>query len=110
MKFLVITVRSSLCILTLILLSNTTPFSDLLDVLKRARVPALMVTTLALMYRYLFVLKDQSARMKSLARAGRLPRATANLDDPGNRARPTLRPLGRTSRTDLRGDVRAGWK
>lgn len=70
MKFGVVVTRSSLCILTLLLLSNTTPFSDLLDVLKRARVPGLMITTLALMYRYLFVLKEESARMRS-ARACR---------------------------------------
>jgi cobalt/nickel transport system permease protein len=69
-KFLVVATRSTLCILTLVLLSNTTPFSDLLEVLKRARVPSLMVTTIALMYRYLFVLKDESARMQA-ARAGR---------------------------------------
>jgi cobalt/nickel transport system permease protein len=56
--------------LTLLLLSNTTPFSDLLDVLKRARVPSLMVTTIALMYRYLFVLKDEAARMQA-ARSSR---------------------------------------
>jgi cobalt/nickel transport system permease protein len=69
-KFLVVASRSTLCILTLVLLSNTTPFSDLLDVLKRARVPSLMVTTIALMYRYLFVLKDESARMQA-ARSSR---------------------------------------
>jgi len=69
-KFLIVTTRSTLCIATLILLSNTTAFSDVLDVLKRARVPRLMITTIALMYRYLFVLKDESARMRS-ARACR---------------------------------------
>jgi cobalt/nickel transport system permease protein len=69
-KFLIVASRSTLCILTLVLLSNTTPFSDLLDVLKRARVPSLMVTTIALMYRYLFVLKDESARMQA-ARSSR---------------------------------------
>ena len=70
LKFLAVAARSSLCIFTLVLLANTTPFSELLEVLRRARVPGIMITTLALMYRYLYVLKDESARMR-LARASR---------------------------------------
>ena len=62
--------RCTLCLLAMVLLANTTPFADLLRVLKRFRVPALMVTTLALMYRYLFVLADEAQRMKR-ARASR---------------------------------------
>ncbi|HUJ09824.1 MAG TPA: cobalt ECF transporter T component CbiQ [Verrucomicrobiae bacterium] len=62
--------KSTLCLLTMILLSNTTPFSEILRVLRRARVPALLITTLALMYRYLFVLVDEAERMKR-ARASR---------------------------------------
>jgi cobalt/nickel transport system permease protein len=61
---LVILIRSTLCLMTLILLSNTTPFSELLRVLKRIRVPGLFVTVLALMYRYLFVLIDEAERMQ----------------------------------------------
>ena len=52
----------------MVLLSNTTPFSELLRVLKAARVPALLVTTLSLMYRYLFVLVDESAADEAGAR------------------------------------------
>ena len=48
----------------MVLLANTTPFAELLRVLKAARVPALLVTTLSLMYRYLFVLLDESQRMR----------------------------------------------
>jgi cobalt/nickel transport system permease protein len=62
--------KTTLCLLTMILLSNTTPFSALLDVLRRARVPAILVSTLALMYRYLFVLADEVQRMRR-ARASR---------------------------------------
>ena len=62
--FAAIAVRSTLCLFTMVLLSNTTPFSELLNVLKRVRVPALLVTTLALMYRYLFVLVDEAERMQ----------------------------------------------
>lgn len=62
--FAVLVARCTLCLLTMVLLSNTTPFSDLLRVLKRLHVPALLVTTLSLMYRYLFVLVDEAQRMK----------------------------------------------
>jgi len=48
----------------MILLANTTPFSELLGVLRRIHFPALMITTLALMYRYLFVLVDETERMQ----------------------------------------------
>ena len=46
-----ILVKSSLCLLTMVLLANTTPFAELLRVLRRVRIPALLVTTLALLYR-----------------------------------------------------------
>jgi cobalt/nickel transport system permease protein len=61
--FAALVVKSTLCLLTMILLANSTPFSDILDVLKRWRFPALLVTTLALMYRYLFLLIDEAERM-----------------------------------------------
>jgi cobalt/nickel transport system permease protein len=62
--FVTIVIRSTLCLFTMVLLSSTTPFAELLRVLKRVRVPALLVTTLALMYRYLFVLVDEAERMQ----------------------------------------------
>jgi cobalt/nickel transport system permease protein len=65
-----IVVKSALCVVTMLLLANTTPFAELLRVLRRSRVPALLVTTLALMYRYLFVLADEAERMQR-ARAAR---------------------------------------
>jgi cobalt/nickel transport system permease protein len=68
--FAAIMVKSTICLLTMILLSNTTPFSELLGVLRWARFPALIITTLALMYRYLSVLLDETDRM-SRARASR---------------------------------------
>jgi cobalt/nickel transport system permease protein len=58
-----ILVKSNLCLLTMVLLSNTTPFAGILDVLRSLRVPPLLVTVLALMYRYVFLLIDQSERM-----------------------------------------------
>ena len=68
--WLAVAVKSGLCLLTVMLVSNTTPFSRILRVLKSVRVPALLITTIALMHRYLFVLVDESERMRR-ARAGR---------------------------------------
>jgi len=58
------------------LLANTTPFTDLLGVLRRLRVPTLLITTIALMYRYLYIVVDEATRMRRARRArtfSRLP-------------------------------------
>ncbi len=68
--FAALVVKSTLCLMTMVLLANSTPFSDILDVLKRWGFPALLITTLALMYRYLFLLIDEAERM-SRARTSR---------------------------------------
>ncbi len=65
-----IVLRSTLCLATMLLLGATTPFDALLGVLARLRVPALLVTTLALLQRYLSVLVDEGQRMRR-ARASR---------------------------------------
>jgi cobalt/nickel transport system permease protein len=62
--------KSTLCLFTIVLFSNTTPFAKLLEALRKWRVPALLITLLALMYRYLFVLIDEMERMQR-ARASR---------------------------------------
>jgi cobalt/nickel transport system permease protein len=63
-KFLILISRSTTCLTVMILLSCTTPFAEILEVLRRLRVPSLFVTTLALMYRYLFVMADESERLR----------------------------------------------
>lgn len=68
--FAILAVRCSLCVVTMLLLANTTPLSELLGALRRVRAPSLLLVTLALMYRYQFVLVDEAARMKR-ARASR---------------------------------------
>ena len=68
--FAVVLFKANLCLLTTLLLSSTTPFTELLRVLQRLRVPWLFVTTLTLMHRYLFVLAEESERMRR-ARASR---------------------------------------
>ncbi len=62
--------KTNLCLFTTVLLSVTTPFTDLLRVLSKLPVPWIFVTTLTLMHRYLFVLADESERMRR-ARASR---------------------------------------
>ncbi|MCG3148368.1 MAG: Energy-coupling factor transporter transmembrane protein EcfT [Verrucomicrobiae bacterium] len=74
-KFTTLVCRSTLCVFTMILLANTTPFSRLLHVVQQLRVPAIFVTTLALLYRYLFVLVDEAERMQR-ARQARTYRRT----------------------------------
>jgi cobalt/nickel transport system permease protein len=61
--FTAMLLRSTLCLFALVLLAGTTRFTDILHVLWRIRFPALLVTTLALMYRYLFLLTDETSRM-----------------------------------------------
>ena len=56
--------RGTLALLSMVLLANTTPFPDLLKLIRRLRVPALLITTLFLMHRYLFVLADEAHRMR----------------------------------------------
>jgi cobalt/nickel transport system permease protein len=68
--FLAAIIKSNLCVFTMLLLTWTTPFHDLLRELRRVRFPSVMLTTLALMYRYLPVLAEESRRMQR-ARASR---------------------------------------
>ena len=68
--FAVVMFKANLCLLTTVMLANTTPFTELVRVLQRLRVPWLFVTTLTLMHRYLFVLADELERMRR-ARASR---------------------------------------
>ena len=62
--------KANLCLLVTLLLSQTTPATEMLRVLQRLRVPWLFLTTLTLMHRYLFVLADEAERMRR-ARASR---------------------------------------
>jgi cobalt/nickel transport system permease protein len=73
-----ILVRSTLCLATMVLLTSTTPFADLLRALQALRVPDLLVTVLALMYRYLFVLVDEAERMQRARRSRTFTRRRAH--------------------------------
>ena len=56
--------KAWLCIFSLILLSATTNFTDLLRGLKQLRMPGVIVLILSFMYRYIFVLTDEVMRMR----------------------------------------------
>ncbi|HLH56583.1 MAG TPA: CbiQ family ECF transporter T component [Verrucomicrobiae bacterium] len=68
--FLSALLKSNLCVLTLLLLTWTTPFENVLQEFRRWHFPTVMLSTLALMYRYLPVLGEETRRM-SRARASR---------------------------------------
>jgi cobalt/nickel transport system permease protein len=57
-------IKAWLSMLSLILLSSTTKFSELLNGLEQLRMPKVMVMILSFMYRYIFVLVDEVIRMK----------------------------------------------
>ncbi|MFT3830237.1 MAG: energy-coupling factor transporter transmembrane component T [Opitutaceae bacterium] len=65
-----VALRGGLCLATAVVFGAVTPLAALPGVLRRAGVPALLVSTLALMQRYLFVLADEAQRMQR-ARASR---------------------------------------
>ena len=62
---------------TMLVLVNTTPFDRLLAAMRVARAPVIVLATLAFMYRYLFILLDEHARIRraqfarSFRRAGK---------------------------------------
>ena len=62
--------KSNLCVVVMLLLTWTTPFQEILQELRAWRIPSVILTTLALMYRYLPVLSEESHRM-TRARASR---------------------------------------
>ena len=61
--FLSVLIKASLSILSLILLTSTTKFSELLKGLEHLKMPRVMVMLLSFMYRYIFVLVDEVMRM-----------------------------------------------
>lgn len=74
-RFASIVVRSWLSVQAAILLAATTQFPDLMHALHHLRVPRLIVTIVAFMYRYLFVLSDEVVRLLRArdSRSARLP-------------------------------------
>lgn len=81
-RFASITIRSWLSVQMAILLTATTPFPDLMHALQHLRVPAVLVSIIAFMYRYLYVLSEEATRLLR-AREARSAR-TAGLKSGGN--------------------------
>lgn len=62
--FAAVALKSTTCVAAVQLLAHTTSFQDILDVMRRARVPAVLIHTLGLTHRYLFVLVEETQRMR----------------------------------------------
>jgi cobalt/nickel transport system permease protein len=67
--FLALLTKSTLCLGCVIVLNATTRHTDLLLALRRGRLPPLLVTTISLMHRYLFVLTEEMARLRRARRS-----------------------------------------
>ena len=67
--------KSGLCLLTLQILTGTTPMAELVRALRRMHLPELLCETIALLSRYSESLIDEARRMRR-ARAGRTLRAS----------------------------------
>jgi cobalt/nickel transport system permease protein len=62
-RFASIVVRSWLSVQMAILLTATTTFPDLIHALRHLRIPQVLVAIISFMYRYLFVLVDETMRL-----------------------------------------------
>lgn len=63
LRFAAVLWRAWISVQAALLLTATTPFTELLRALRALRLPAILVATLALAYRYLFVLVDEVERL-----------------------------------------------
>jgi cobalt/nickel transport system permease protein len=68
-------VRAILCLMLLILLTNTTRFVELLRGLRKFGCPQILVMNLGFLYRYIFVLTEEAMRMKQARDCRRVGRA-----------------------------------
>ena len=75
LRFVSILIRSWLSVQMAILLVGTTRFPDLIHALEHLRVPSILTTIIAFLYRYLFVLADEVFRLMR-ARARKRAKAT----------------------------------
>jgi cobalt/nickel transport system permease protein len=63
LRFVSILIRSWLSVQMAILLVGTTRFPDIVHALEHLRVPSILTTIIAFLYRYLFVLADEVSRL-----------------------------------------------
>ncbi len=83
--FIALLLRSTLSLVLLILLTNTTRFAELLRGLRKLGCPRILVMNLGFLYRYLFVLTEEVMRMRLARDCRRVGRA---------RAKPEIKLLG----------------
>ena len=62
-RFASIVIRSWLSVQAAILLTATTQFPDMMHALRHLKVPAILISIISFMYRYLFVLVDEAMRL-----------------------------------------------
>lgn len=62
-RFTSITLKSWISVQAAILLASSTPFPDLLQAMRAAGIPRLLVAMFSLMWRYIFVLVDEALRL-----------------------------------------------
>jgi cobalt/nickel transport system permease protein len=67
--FAAVVIKAWLSVMVTGLLVATTPFSTLLKAMRSLRVPAVLVSTISFMYRYLFVLVDEAMRLMTAREA-----------------------------------------
>jgi cobalt/nickel transport system permease protein len=68
-------IRAILCLILLILLTNTTRFVELLRGLRKFGCPQILVMNFGFLYRYIFVLTEEAMRMKQARDCRRVRRA-----------------------------------
>lgn len=56
--------KSYISVISLIVLSSSTPFKDLMRGFERLKVPSIFIAISSFMYRYLFIVTDEAMRMK----------------------------------------------
>ena len=83
LRFISIMLRSWISIQAAIVLTATTPFPDLIHALRHLKVPDILVSTVSFMYRYLFVLSDETLRLLR-AREARSARITTETKSGGS--------------------------
>jgi len=85
-RFVSIVLKSWISIQAAIILASTTPIPDLLGAMRALKVPRLLVQIFALMWRYLFVMADETQRMLR-ARSSRSGRTNIPDLNPGGSLR-----------------------
>jgi cobalt/nickel transport system permease protein len=80
--FLSIVVKAWLSIMMVALLTVTTPFPKLLIALQQLKVPPLFIAVVGMMWRYLFVVRDEAVRLLR-ARSSRSGRVEAGISSGG---------------------------